>query len=171
MKPEAPIETHPFLPFVPEGMQCFILGSFPGRVHTQGEPGPEGWFYGARRNQFWSILEEVYHRPLQVKAQKQALFVEAKIGIGDLIKSARRRADSNLDKDLQILEFNEEAIWEILEKHGPLVLFTSRFVEGLFRKLFPRYAKTGILPSPSPLYYRINKEQKAALYKEMLPRL
>ena len=59
----------------------------------------------------------------------------------------------------------------ILEKNQPVVLFTSRFVEKLFKKLFPHYFFTDILPSPSPRYYRLKIEDKAWIYKNKLPEL
>lgn len=54
------IETHPFIPFVPENATILILGSFPGKEQTQTEPGAEQWFYGAKRNQFWNIISSIY---------------------------------------------------------------------------------------------------------------
>lgn len=166
------IETHPFEAFVPKGIEYLIVGSFPGREHTQ-SPVPAGqWFYGARRNQFWKILEDVYGQPLQHRTEKEALFTELKMGITDIIKSARRLDNTNLDQNLDIVEYNHQQIGEILKKKIlKKVFFTSRFVEKEFKKAFPHYSHTEVLPSPSPRYATLSRAQKVAIYKKLLPKL
>jgi len=167
----ANIETHPFKAFVPETVQCLIVGSFPGKEQTRDIPDETQWFYGAPRNQFWKILELVYKRELKTKKEKQRLFEEAGIGMTDIISSCVRQNGNNLDENLDIKEYNTETIQKILEKHHPAVLFTSRFVEKEFRRLFPGYNHTGILPSPSPRYFKLSIADKAKIYKEKLPEL
>lgn len=163
------VEVHPFEAFVPAGMTCLIVGSFPGKDQTEQERSESEWFYGAPRNQFWKILEFVYNRSLQNRQEKQALFTEAGIGITDLIRSCVRTSGTSQDEQLQIIEDNREVIAHILEGIKPKVLFTSRFVEKLFRKLFPEYSNTDILPSPSPRFFRITLQQKADIYRQKLP--
>ena len=70
-----------------------------------------------------------------------------------------------------IREYNKEVVEDILENFQPKVLFTSRFVEKIFSRLFPHYSNTDILPSPSPRYYRLNIEDKARAYQTKLPAL
>jgi len=165
------IETHPFGAFVPPDMQCLLIGSFPGKEQTQCKVDDTQWFYGAPRNQLWKILELVYDRELKNRKQKQELFQQAGIGMTDVIKSCVRRNGTNLDENLKINEYNQEVIEAILEKHRPKVLFTSRFVEKEFKKLFPDYKNTDILPSPSPRYFKLSIADKAKVYKEKLPDL
>jgi hypoxanthine-DNA glycosylase len=165
------IEVHPFGAFVPKNVKVLIVGSFPGREQTQCVMDGTQWFYGAPRNQFWKILEIVYGRELKSRKQKQELFEEAGIGITDIIKSCIRRNGTNLDENLEVKEYNKEAVAVILKEHLPGILFTSRFVEKEFKKLFPEYNKTDILPSPSPRYFKLNIEDKARIYKEKLPGL
>lgn len=165
------IETHPFEAFIPKNIQCLIVGSFPGKEQTQIELNETHWFYGAPRNQLWKILEIVYDRELKNRKQKQQLFEEAGIGMADVIKSCVRKNGTNLDENLEIKEYNKEVIEEILRKYQPKVLFTSRFVEKEFKKLFAGYKNTDILPSPSPRYFRLSIEDKAKIYKEKLPDL
>lgn len=165
------LETHPFEAFLPPEVRCLILGSFPGKEQTRNATSETDWFYGAPKNQLWKILEIVYGRELTTKKQKQQLFREAGIGMADLIKSCVRTKGTNLDENLEIREYNTEVIGMILERHRPRVLFTSRFVEKEFRKQFPHYANTGILPSPSPRYFRLRVADKAVIYRERLPAL
>jgi G:T/U-mismatch repair DNA glycosylase len=89
----------------------------------------------------------------------------------DVIKSCIRKEGTNLDENLEIKEYNQEAIERILKRHQPKVLFTSRFVEKEFKKLFSGYKNTDILPSPSPRYFKLRIEDKARIYKEKLPKL
>ena len=170
-KPAQRIETHPFEAFVPKGIEYLIIGSFPGREHTQ-SPVPEGqWFYGARRNQFWKILEDVYGRELRNRTEKEALFTELRMGITDVVKSAVRLQNTNMDQNLDIIEYNHERIGAILKKKTlKKVFFTSRFVEKVFKREFPDYHYTEVLPSPSPRYATLSRAQKVALYKEKLPK-
>jgi hypoxanthine-DNA glycosylase len=163
------IETHPFEAFIPKKITCLIVGSFPGKEQTQNKPDETHWFYGAPRNQFWKILEIVYKKKLNNRKEKQQLFEETGIGITDVIRSCVRRQGTNLDENLEIREYNKEAIEKILKKYRPKVLFTSRFVEKEFKKLFSDYKNTDILPSPSPRYFRLSVEDKAKIYKQQLP--
>lgn len=168
---KAIVETHPFEAFIPKNIQCLIVGSFPGKEQTQIKLDESHWFYGAPRNQLWKILELVYKRELKNRKQKQQLFEEAGIGMTDVIRSCTRREGTNLDENLEIKEYNKGVIEEILKQHQPKVLFTSRFVEKEFKKLFPDYKNTDILPSPSPRYFKLSIEDKARVYKEKLPKI
>jgi G:T/U-mismatch repair DNA glycosylase len=58
-----------------------------------------------------------------------------------------------------------------LKQYQPKVVFTSRFVDKEFKKLFPGYTNTDILPSPSPRYFRLTIEDKAKIYEEKLPKM
>jgi hypoxanthine-DNA glycosylase len=165
------VETHPFEAFIPKNIKCLIVGSFPGKEQTQCEIDETHWFYGAPRNQLWKILEIVYKRELKNRRQKQQLFEEAGIGMTDVIKSCVRTKGTNLDENLDIKEYNIDVIERILKQHQPKVLFTSRFVEKEFKKLFPGYKNSDILPSPSPRYFKLTIEDKAKVYKEKLPEL
>ena len=164
-------ETHPFTAFVPRNIKVLIVGSFPGKEQTQRVTDETQWFYGAPRNQFWKILEIAYKRGLKNREQKQVLFEEAGIGITDIIKSCVRVSGTNLDENLEVKEYNKEAIAGILKRYHPRVLFTSRFVEKVFKKLFPEYNNADILPSPSPRYFKLSIEDKARIYKQKLPDL
>jgi hypoxanthine-DNA glycosylase len=165
------IETHPFEAFIPGNIKCLIVGSFPGKEQTGRALEDTEWFYGAPRNQLWKILEIVYQRELGNREKKQQLFRDAGIGMTDVIKSCTRKEGTNMDENLEIKEYNKEVIESILKHHRPNVLFTSRFVEKEFKRLFPGYSNTDILPSPSPRYFRLRIEDKAKIYKEKLPKL
>lgn len=173
------IETHPFGNFVPQNAKYLILGSFTGRQAVKGSTATDDaydWFYGTKRNQFWSILEGVYGIELKNKQRKQDLFSKLGIAMADIIYQCERKEGNNLDTNLGNIVYNIDAIKEILETHPiEIILFSSRFVENKFKKVFKditnRYPSVHLitLPSPSPRYAQMSKEQKIQRYKELLP--
>ncbi len=165
------VEHHPFSAFVPDTICCLILGSFPGKEQSRGGLHDDAWFYGAPLNQFWRILSKSYGRELKTKKEKQQLFEEIGIGITDIFQSVIRTSGSNLDENLQIVKYNWEIIENILKAHRPAVFCTSRYVEKEFKQRFPAYPAVDVLPSPSPRYFKLTIEQKAAIYREKLPPL
>ena len=163
-------ETHPYEPFVPSNSTILILGSFPGLLQTRKLNNFEEWFYSAKRNKFWKIIEAVYSTELQTVADKKKLFSLKGIAITDIILKAKRKQESNLDQHLYEIEYNTQAIKNIIENPKiEKVFFTSQFVEKHFIKLFPDYQKSECLPSPSPRSARISLEDKIKVYKQKLP--
>ncbi|MGF7230708.1 uracil-DNA glycosylase family protein [Arachidicoccus sp.] len=160
------IETHPHQPFIPSSIQILIVGSFPGKDQAQ-----EGkWFYSAPRNQFWKIIEGVYEKHLTTTKEKQELFSSMGIGMADIILKAKRKNNTNLDQNLEIIEFNDIALSKILQQYPQIkVFFTSHFVEKHFKKLFPSFKNIACLPSPSPRFATMSLINKIARYKELLP--
>ena len=166
------IETHPFEPFIPPGIKYLIVGSFPGKGQTEVDVHSNYWFYGAKRNTFWKILEAVYNVSLEDKKSKQDLFIKTKMGIADIILKAVRKNNTNSDINLDIIEFNDIAIKQILESKNIItIFFTSKFVEKLFKKIFPQVCDTVVLPSPSPRFARMRLQEKINIYKSHLPTL
>ena len=165
------IETHPFEPFIPDNATTLILGSFPGREQTQTNPDSDQWFYGAKRNQFWKIISVVYDKDLLSKTDKQELFKKFGIGITDILLKVRRKNNSNLDDNLEIIEYNDKVLKNILANSKiKSIFFTSKYVQTHFQKLFPEIKNAEYLPSPSPRYARMTKVEKINYYKSKLPK-
>lgn len=165
------IETHPFAPFVPMNATVFIIGSFAVREIVRDKSYDKQWFYGAKRNQFWKILAEVYKVDLPDRNAKENLFAEHGIAIGDLFLKIKRKGASNSDDALLIVEYNDKIIAKIIEEyHFNKIYFTSRFVGKHFAELFPDIKNTDFLPSPSPRYARMSLSEKTEIYKAKLPR-
>lgn len=164
------IEINPFGAFIPKNATVLIIGSFPGREQTQGINDEEQWFYGAKRNQFWKIMAEVYQTELSTKSAKQNLFDQYGIGITDVLLKVRRRNNSNLDDNLEIIEYNVQIIRQILDQFNfRSIFFTSRFVGRHFSKLFPTIQNFDFLPSPSPRFARMSLSEKIKIYENKLP--
>lgn len=166
------IEKHPFPPFIPKKCKVLIVGSFPGKESTQ-EKRQDDWFYGANRNQFWKLLENVYKLELKTKDDKKNLFDKAKIGITDIIESCVRKENSNSDSNLINKVYNSK-LTEII-KSNPIekILFTSKGVNKEFCQhfIFPENVSLITLPSPSPIYRRMSFIEKAENYKIHFPKL
>lgn len=164
-------EIHPFGAFVPKNTKYLFLGSFPGQP-------PIEWFFVTKRNQFWLIMSEVYQRNLTTTEQKKKLFEELHLAITDTILSTTRKKESNLDVNLTNIVPNIKTINKILDNNKIMkIFFSSRFAEKLYRKHFKlmieKYPKIELitLPSPSPRYAKLTKEEKTKIYKNLLPKL
>lgn len=165
------IETHPFKAFIPENVTVLIVGSFPGREVTHKTLSKDEWFYGAKRNQFWKIIAGVYQTNLETKEDKQHLFIEHGIGIVDIFLKVKRKAGNNMDSNLEVIEYNDKAIKEILANNTiKTIFFTSKFVEKSFLTLSPDVKIGESLPSPSPRYARMSLGEKINYYKLKLPK-
>ncbi len=105
------IETHPFGNFIPGKISYLFLGSFTSKDAKKGVD--YDWYYSNGRNQYWSLIEQVYDIKLNNKKDKVKLFDKLEIGIADVI----------------------------------------------------------YLPSPSPRYAAMSKDEKVSVYKKVLPPL
>ena len=83
------IDKHPYEPFVPSNASILILGSFPGIDQTRRANKTDEWYYSAKRNQLWKILEAVYSVQLKSVADKMTLFNDLGIAITDIILKAK----------------------------------------------------------------------------------
>jgi hypoxanthine-DNA glycosylase len=173
------IETHPFGNFVPPKARYLILGSFTGRQAVKGKSFTEesyDWFYGRKQNQFWPIIEAVYGRALPDKASRQKLLAGLGIAMADIIYQCERRESNNLDNSLTNIVYNGK-LAELLDKNKlRKIFFSSRFVEAKFKQAFKGAISAHpeielvTLPSPSPRYARMTKEEKIRKYRELLPK-
>lgn len=168
------IETHAFGVFVPANAKYLLLGSFPANISGKA---PD-WFYGSKVNQFWPIVEKVYGVTLPDKTRKEELFTKLEIAITDIIYQCERRDGTNLDANFINFVYHTSAIRKILTKNKiKKIFFSSRFVEKEYkRKLkelveeFPNIELI-TLPSPSPRYAAMSRDEKIKKYKEVFPPL
>jgi hypoxanthine-DNA glycosylase len=142
------VETHPHVAFCPPGATTLILGSFP--CFNGIDYGD--WFYsGSGRNEFWRLLSDTFHLPANNLEQKKKLVIDHKIALSDVAYRIIRTKNNCSDSNLLIVEDNRPGIESCLLPTISRVLFTGRFVERKFQKLFPELAiPTEVLLSPSP---------------------
>lgn len=167
------IETHPFGIFVPHKPKYLLLGSFP----AYSKEGFYEWFYASKRSQFWTILEKVYEVKLPDKESRQDLCIKLHLAMSDIIYQCERRSGNSLDANLVNIVYNTKLIEKFLgENKIQKIFFTSRYVEKgyktKFKELILKYPEIELvtLPSPSPRYALMTKEEKIIKYKEQLPK-
>jgi hypoxanthine-DNA glycosylase len=162
--------------FCPSNAKYFILGSF---VAKDGKSGTTyDWYYSNGRNQFWPILEEIYSIELKNKEAQRALFNKLAIAVADIIYQCERIENNSSDTSLANFVYNTSPITRVLQEN-PIekILFTSRFVEKEYKKNFKDLVEgfpsieLVTLPSPSPRYATMRKDEKVVRYAEILPRL
>jgi hypoxanthine-DNA glycosylase len=142
------IETNPFRYFIPQKPKLLILGSFPcfnGKDYGD-------WFYsGSGRNHFWKLLSDSLGMPALNRKEKQTLCERYGIALSDIAYKIKRKKGDCSDANLHILELNQQGIQKCLDSGIQKVLFTSRFVERHFKRMFPvNSIDTEVLTSPSP---------------------
>lgn len=110
MSEDYPIERHPLTPFIPDGAEILMLGSFP--------PAKKRWamdfYYPNISNDMWRIFGIVFHEDKLhfidtiEKTFKKDDIVEClklqKIAIYDTESAIRRTKNTASDKDLEIIE-------------------------------------------------------------------
>ena len=115
--------------------------------------------------------QEIIAQFQKLQAEKQELFRKYGIGVTDIFLKIRRKNNSNLDTNLEIIEYNDKNLVSIIENPQiKTIFFTSKFVETHFYKLFPKTKKGEYLPSPSPRYAIMSISDKINYYKSKLPR-
>ena len=168
-------EVHPFEPFVPEDAEHLILGTFP--PVNWSSYGVEAWYYPSTRNQFWKILEEVYHLTFSKKKEKGEFFSKMKIAISDVLLEVYREKNNSSDENLVDVIYNSKALKEILVNNPIIkIYFTSQFAAKSFSKIAKEEAidiakfELITLPSPFPRYASMSIDAKIKMYKKFLPK-
>lgn len=146
------IEIHPFQPYSSKGATTLIVGSFPCfNGMNYGD-----WFYSSSgKNDFWSLLSEVFNSTADSLEQKQHLCSKNGISITDIAYKVERTKGNCSDSNLRIVEYNMEGLQTCLTGSIKKILCTGKFVEKHFKKLFPDInILTQTLLSPSPAVNR-----------------
>ena len=153
---------HPFPPITYNDSKILILGSFPSIDSFE-----NSFYYTHKRNQFWKLLSELSHYPINNLDQKMWLLKQTKISLWDMVASCSR--ESSLDSSLEDIDVNNIA--EFLDNHPNIekIAFTGRLAERLFNMHFDYLDIEKVyLPSPSSAYAKMSFEQKLEKYRELL---
>ena len=106
---------HPYEPFLFEQARKLIVGTLPPPRFTQRKlkPGDVDFCYGSRDGQLWRILDRIFDLKLiyattpEAVAQRQAFLRDRKIGICDIVQSARRQKIDSSDLGMQQIELRD----------------------------------------------------------------
>lgn len=135
-------EQHPYGEFVPKNARGMIIGSFPigkfsnpKRFHEIKEH-EFNFFFGGEKNLLWKLLGEVFNMPVTSEDEIKKLLLKNRLGVGDVIRSCKRKKGGASDTDLYDIEWNTELINVIKKNKIERLYFTSRKVEAWFHSLF-----------------------------------
>ncbi|MBN8686238.1 MAG: hypothetical protein J0M10_04445 [Chitinophagales bacterium] len=122
------IERHPFGSLIFPGIKILIIGTFP----TNRDNFRYEFFYSAKDNLFWKVLEDIYKHTFLFDSGQSAVierkdFLKKKnIGITDMYEMCYRRNSYSTDENLFPIILTD--IFKILDNHNTIerIIFTSR---------------------------------------------
>ena len=107
---ELEIESHPWQPFIPDGAQVLIMGTFP----PQAKRWSMDFYYPNRTNDFWKICGLLFlgdkdallsdDRKTYDIDKIRSLMTEKRIALNDTVRKARRLKGNASDKFLEVIE-------------------------------------------------------------------
>jgi G:T/U-mismatch repair DNA glycosylase len=145
------LHTHPYEPFLFKGATRWIVGTLPPPRFTTGhlKPGDVDFCYGSRDGQLWIILDRIFGLGLKFENSKEAVqqrtnfLLDQKIGICDIVRSAKRfKVDAS---DLGMQEVQLRDLIACLNKYPSVntLLFTGgnskNGPEYFFRRILKEY--------------------------------
>lgn len=183
---EQPIETHPWVPFIPEGAKILIMGTFP----PQSKRWAMDFYYPNRTNDFWPMMALIFfgdRDALRLPGSKdfdleaiKALLTEKRIALNDTGFRVRRLMGNASDKFLEIVEpiHLDELLDRMPDCHT--VATTGEKAAGVIASLtdtpLPRMGEMVAAPDRALEIWRMPStsrayplplEKKAAYYRDM----
>jgi G:T/U-mismatch repair DNA glycosylase len=155
------LHTHPYEPFLFKEATRWIVGTLPPPRFTTGvlKPGDVDFCYGSRDGQLWPILDRIFNLTLtfencsEAVLQRTSFLQNQKIGICDIVQSARRNKIDASDLGMQDVQLRDLIAYLREYPAVHTLLFTGgnskNGPEYFFRKILKEYR--------IPLY-PINKE-------------
>jgi len=120
-------EIHPWNWHIPDRAKTVVIGTFP--------PTRRNWsfdfFYPNKNNYFWKIIARIAGCPLlyisgeEAVNERKELLNHLKLGVSDMGYIIRRKTDSSLDQNLEIVEYMD--IFKLLQENPSVrkMVFTS----------------------------------------------
>ena len=152
---------HPFDAIVNEHSKVLILGSFPSLKSFE-----DNFYYAHPRNLFWPILESIFQVELHSNSERRAFALEQGIALWDTYGSLVREEGNSSDSNLKELTPND--FHAFFKKYPNIkhIFFTGRKAEQGYKKYFGVISiPTTLLPSTSPAYAAMKREEKARHYQ------
>ncbi len=152
---------HPFDAIVNNHSKILILGSFPSLKSFE-----QNFYYAHPRNQFWSIMEQLFNVKLKSNNERRDFALRHGIALWDTYGALRRESGNSSDANLKDLEPND--FHAFFKKYPNIrhIFFTGRKAEQGYKKYFSEIdLPTTLLPSTSPAYAAMKFEQKLEHYR------
>ena len=159
------IQVHPFKALIHKDSEVLILGTFPSLKSFDND-----FYYSHPKNQFWGILSDIFNEVAVTQVERKQLLKNNKIALWDIVKSCERKnsSDSNL-KNVKVHDLNL-----LIEdyKNIKAILFTGKKSLYFYEKYHKSMDKIiEYLPSPSPAYASLSKEEKTKIYKSVFEKI
>ncbi len=158
-----------FPPVVGRAPRVLLLGSLPGRASIAA-----GEYYAQPQNAFWRIAGALCGAgPGLDYSARLARLKRAGIALWDVLAAAERDGSLDADIDYDTLELNDIA--GLLRRHRGIhvVAFNGQTAAAIFRRrIEPALPGAGLklltLPSTSPAYASMTREQKQRRWRQAL---
>ncbi|TKD59061.1 uracil-DNA glycosylase family protein [Flavobacterium sp. ASW18X] len=147
------LHTHPYPPFLFNGVEKLIVGTLPPPRFTTGllKEGDVDFCYGSRDGQLWPILDRIFHLDLLFETteaavqQRKEFLREQKIGVCDIVASAEREKVDASDLGMQNVQLRD--LLGYLEEYTTVntLLFTGGNSKNGPEYFFRRLLKTNNL--------------------------
>ena len=154
---------HPFKPIIDKNSEILILGTFPSIKSFE-----NNFYYSHPKNQFWKILSIIFNEKEPISIKDKIDFLKRhKIALWDTICECKRSQGNSRDDNLT--DIKPCPIDKLLKEYPNIkkIAITSRLAEKVLKKHFKNLNHI-YLPSPSPLNARLNLQQKAEKWRELL---
>ena len=154
------ILEHPFDAIADEHSKVLILGSFPSIKSFE-----QNFYYAHPRNLFWPIMESIFHVTLPTNEARRTFALAHGIALWDTYRSLSREAGNSSDANLKDLVPNDFHLF--FKQHPKIehIFFTGRKAEQGYKKYFSDInIETTLLPSTSPAYAAMKREEKERHY-------
>ena len=155
------ILEHPFDAIADGNSRILILGSFPSIKSFE-----ENFYYAHPRNLFWPIMATIFGVTLTTNEEKRAFALQEGISMWDTYGSLSREEGNSSDSNLKNLVPND--FHTFFKQHSKIkhIFFTGRKAEQGYKKYFADInIPTTLLPSTSPAYAAMKKEEKERHYR------
>ena len=162
------IETHPnwFYDFSP--MRTLILGSFPPHQSKHSFP----FYYPNKQNRFWKVMSAISGIELlnnlsdidNAIEERKSIMRKLNLGIHDVALKIRRKNNSSLDSNIEIVEFQD--IISIVNNHPELeqILLLGFSAKNSAAQNFIKYIEKQKLLSKFPIDFKITSESSFFIY-------
>ncbi|MDI9310219.1 MAG: hypothetical protein QM535_08385 [Limnohabitans sp.] len=162
------IETHPnwFYDFSP--MRTLILGSFPPHQSKHSFP----FYYPNKQNRFWKVMSAISGIELlnnlsdidNAIEERKSIMRKLNLGIHDVALKIRRKNNSSLDSNIEIVEFQD--IISIVNNHPELeqILLLGFSAKNNAAQNFIKYIEKQKLLSKFPIDFKITSESSFFIY-------
>lgn len=153
-------------PLIARHSRLLVLGSFPGEASLAA-----GHYYAHPRNLFWPILAEVFGEPLDEGPfeHRYEIVLARGLAIWDVYGVCQR--EGSLDSAIRAAAANDFAVLRRLAPALKAVIFNGRTAGRFEPALRAAGYRTRVLPSTSPAYASMPREQKLAAWREAIEAL